>query len=92
MFASVSWYNRDMNDQNTDEGRSPWPWVALFLILVVAYPFSLGPVVWIIETFDPNYDSPLLPVLNILYIPVTWLYAAADEPEWFDDYLDWWYP
>lgn len=78
-----------------EEKRKPLPliwWTITALMLLVAYPLSLAPIGWGLETIGiDNDDYFILPVLSVFYTPVVLL--VENLPGFHDiykPYNDWW--
>jgi hypothetical protein len=74
-----------MNDRAEDErGGGPAVLAVAGLLLLILYPLSLGPAVWLDRRYDlPNFiEDPL----EAMYAPLEWL---ADVCEPIDDGFDW---
>jgi hypothetical protein len=81
--------------QRMDDSRKSLPqtaWAVALLVLVIAYPLSVGPWEWLgARDMIPHYVTP---VLQFIYWPVAWLYENSPDPvrdamQW---YLDFWVP
>ena len=67
-------------------GRSPRLWWCCFL---AAYPFSLGPVVWLLDRTQPN--DRIMVCAEAFYWPVLAVSEAVPPVgELVEGYIDWW--
>jgi hypothetical protein len=71
----------DSQKQSFSLGR-----VIAALLLIVGYPLSFGPFVWL-----SSHD--MMPgIVGIIYQPLFWVYSICPEPVQavFEAYLEWW--
>ncbi|MDB5337802.1 MAG: hypothetical protein JWN70_3421 [Planctomycetaceae bacterium] len=80
--------------QSTESNRKPIPWywwTLAGLILLVAYPLSLGPVGWALEWSRVDGDSLIATVFYSFYSPLVQLYQyAPGVRDIYMPYYEWW--
>ncbi len=78
-----------MSDQHDDERErvSMAQWVTLFVVFLVLYVFSYGPVLWL--QYQIGEDTTNM-IRQIFYIPVVVVFEVLERPQWFIDYIAWW--
>ncbi|MAG95053.1 MAG: hypothetical protein CMJ48_15110 [Planctomycetaceae bacterium] len=74
--------------EEQDQKRGWGFWVAVVvLLLLVAYPLSIGPVIWCLDTGRLPQSS--VPAWEVFYAPVLWAWknvpAAEHVLDWYDD-------
>ena len=74
-----------MSDQNEERDKRS-SLVRWAVVLLVVYPASVGPAVFLGSTLGPTGKA----VLSNIYYPVSAVYEAAGEPSWFNEYIQWW--
>ena len=81
-----------------DRRRSPWQWVAMLPLAVVAYMFSLGPVGWAMKTLvvrilQGSHSQPeevCMSLLTLYCAPAECVLCCYD-PECCRQYITWWW-
>jgi hypothetical protein len=66
-------------------------WVSITLLMLLFYPLSLGPMIWL----DTRGMLPVAarPWLEAFYFPLQFLFDNQNIPlfsQFFESYLDWW--
>lgn len=49
--------------------------VLIFLVMIILYPMSLGPIVWL--NVHGHFPDFLVPVIEIVYAPLSWLFEHS---------------
>ena len=76
-----------MTDE-TREGKSSYAWVFIGLALLVLYPLSAGPMVWLHENFYLDASGQ---VVETVYAPLKFIADNNKQVKMFLDwYLDFW--
>ncbi len=66
-------------------------WVSIALLLLLAYPLSLGPVVWLDS--QGMFSEAARRWIEVLYSPLLFLFENENIPllpQLFESYVDWW--
>lgn len=76
--------------ESSDARRSRLPGFGylfwLFILVLVIYPLSVGPVAKVVDVVD---NSTLESVCEVLYAPLAYL---CDKVPWVDDFYEWYLP
>jgi hypothetical protein len=74
-----------MSDRQKQPGVAFWATVVVVVALVLAYPLSLGPAIWLYHhKFVPNWAR--MPI-QVVYSPLEWLAHRGPGP--VRDSLNW---
>ena len=75
-------------DSQHDGRASLGTGLVVSLLIIVAYPFSLGPMFWLC---DQNIVADDNPFWTAVYLPLGWVVERWDwGAEMLMAYLDWW--
>jgi hypothetical protein len=79
-----------MDDTQAQPHR--FPIVALALVLVVFYPLSVGPMVWLVDHGHlGEIDGVVVTSLAVFYMPLEQLHSKTEVGRVvLDWYLEWW--
>ena len=66
--------------------KERWAKLTLAAIaMIAAYPLSCGPAVWLVgHGCVPSWMCEI-------YMPLEWLLAESNTPEWYGAYMSWWW-
>lgn len=78
-----------------EEKRKPkrWlMWLVVGLLLLIAYPLSLGPVRWAAQHISVSGNGIIAQCLEVFYSPLVWLVWNDIQPvaDWLDWYSEVW--
>jgi len=78
-----------MSDQHDDERErvSMAQWITPFVVFLVLYVFSYGPVLWLQHQTGEGTTNV---IRQIFYKPVAVVFEVLERPQWFIDYVRWW--
>ena len=73
-----------------EKNRGWWVYlVATFLVAIIVYPLSLGPVCWLLNHVGaPEWATPCI---SVVYTPLWWVLQRVPEElsGWYTNYLAW---
>ncbi len=76
--------------QDAKEDRKSFAWGILLLAMLIFYPLSLGPVVWMAENGYLG-NSGIRVFVQIVYFPLQWFYESNESVEkLLDWYMSFW--